>query len=166
MSVLSTLRNSHTKLIRPRVTWHPKGITAVRRFTIEPCAAIPKRRLKRKPPSRIKNANPEEATPFTMISELEPEPRIIVQAALPKKPHRCQSHTMALVQGWLQQLGWGVDFNYLYMDSELPLSFIEDHSMAYGKVHGWLQQLDGGSEINHLYMNSELPLSFKEELYD
>ena len=163
MSVLSTLRNSSTQLSRTRVTWHPQGITAVRVFTIEPCAAIPKRilkrkpssiiknanpkeatpftipkrRLKRKPPSLIKNANPEEATPFTVISELEPEPRIIVQEKLPKKPHRCHSHTMALVQGWLQQLGEGVDINHSYMNSELPLSFIEDHSMAYDKVRWW-----------------------------
>ena len=153
MSVLSTLRNSSTQLSRTRVTWHPLGITAVRVFTIEPCAAIPKRRLKRKPssliknanseeatpftvipkrglkrkqPSLIKNANPEEATPFTVISELEPEPRIIVQEALPKKPRRCQTHTMAQVQGWLQQLGGGVDINHSYMDSELPLSFKEE----------------------------------------
>ena len=126
MSVLSTLRNSSTQLSRTRVTWHPLGITAVRVFTIEPCAAIPKRRLKRKPSSLIKNANLEEATPFTVISELEPEPRIIVQEALPKKPRRCQTHTMAQVQGWLQQLGGGVDINHSYMDSELPLSFKEE----------------------------------------
>ena len=126
MSVLSTLRNSSTQLSRTRVTWHPQGITAVRVFTIEPCAAIPKRRLKRKPSSLIKNANSEEATPFTVISELEPEPRIIVQEALPKKPRRCQTHTMAQVQGWLQQLGGGVDINHSYMNSELPLSFKEE----------------------------------------
>ena len=126
MSVLSTLRNSSTQLSRTRVTWHPQGITAVRVFTIEPCAAIPKRILKRKPSSLIKNANPEEETPFTVISELEPEPRIIVQEALPKKPRRCQTHTMALVQGWLQQLGGGVDINHSYMNSELPLSFKEE----------------------------------------
>ena len=170
MSVLSTLRNSSTQLSRTRVTWHPLGITAVRVFTIEPCAAIPKRRLKRKPssiimnanpeeatpftipkrrlkrnpPSLIKNTNPEEATPFTMISELEPKPRIIVQEELPKKPHSCQTHTIAQVQTWLQQLGGEVDINHSYMNSELPLSFIEDHSMAYGKVQGWLQQLVWG----------------------
>ena len=126
MSVLSTLRNSSTQLSRTRVTWHPQGITDVRVFTIEPCAAIPKRILKRKPRSLIKNANPEEATPFTVFSELEPEPRIIVQEALPKKPRRCQTHTMALVQGWLQQLGEGVDINHSYMHSELPLSFKEE----------------------------------------
>ena len=126
MSVLSTLRNSSTQLSRTRVTWHPQGITDVRVFTIEPCAAIPKRILKRKPSSLIKNANPEEATPFTVISELEPEPRIIVQEALPKKPRRCQTHTMAQVQGWLQQLGGGVDINHSYMNSELPLSFKEE----------------------------------------
>ena len=186
MSVLSTLRNSVTKIVGTRVTWHPQGITAVRVFTIEPCAAIPKRTLERKRRSRIKNANPEEANPFTVISELKPDPRIIVQEKLPselkpdpriivqeklpKKPHRCHSHTMALVQGWLQQLGDGVDINHSYMYSELPLSFIEDHSMAYGKVQGWLQQLDGGGDINHLYMKSELPLFFYEEdteqLYD
>ena len=117
MSVLSTLRNSSTQFSRTRVTWHPLGITAVRVFTIEPCAAIPKRRLKRKSSSLIKNANPEEATPFTVISELEPEPRIIVQEALPKKPRRCQTHTMAQVQGWLQQIGGGVDINHSYMNS-------------------------------------------------
>ena len=130
MSVLSTLRNSSTQLSRTRVTWHPQGITDVRVFTIEPCAAIPKRILKRKPSSLIKNANPEEATPFTVISELEPEPRIIVQEALPKKPRRCQTHTMAQVQGWLQQLGGGVDINHYYMNSELPLSFKEEKSMS------------------------------------
>ena len=126
MSVLSTLRNSSTQLSRTRVTWHPLGITAVRVFTIEPCAAIPKRRLKRKPSSIIKNANPEEATPFTVFSELETEPRIIVQEKLPKKPRLCQTHTMAQVQGWLQQLGGGVDINHSYMNSELPLSFKEE----------------------------------------
>ena len=126
MSVHSTLRHSLTKLVVTRVTWHPEGITAVRRFTIEPCPAIPKRELIRKPSSRIKNANPEEATPFIMISGPEPEPWIIVQEELPKKPHRCQSHSMALVQGWLQQLDGESEINHLYMNSELPLSFKEE----------------------------------------
>ena len=71
MSVLSTLRHSLTKLVTTRVTWHPEGITAVRRFTIEPCAALPSRRLKGPPTSPIKNANPEEAAPFKMIPEPE-----------------------------------------------------------------------------------------------
>lgn len=69
MSVLSTLRNSITQLTGSRVTWHPLGITAVRRFTIEPCAALPKRILKGVPSSPIKKANPEEACPFTIIPE-------------------------------------------------------------------------------------------------
>jgi len=73
MIVFSTLRNSFTSLIGSCVTWHPQGITAVRRFTIEACAALPKRSLKRIPKSTIRNANLEEACPFTIIPEPEPE---------------------------------------------------------------------------------------------
>ena len=53
------------------VHWHPEGITAVRHFTIEPCAALPTRVLKGKPASAIKQADPEAALPFQMPSEPE-----------------------------------------------------------------------------------------------
>ena len=51
------------------VHWHPEGITAVRHFTIEPCAALPTRVLKGKPASAIKQADPEAALPFQMPPE-------------------------------------------------------------------------------------------------
>ena len=53
------------------VHWHPEGITAVRHFTIEPCAALPTRVLKGKPASAIKQADPEAALPFQMPPEPE-----------------------------------------------------------------------------------------------
>ena len=53
------------------VHWHPEGITAVRYFTIEPCAALPTRVLKGKPVSVIKQADPEAALPFQMPPEPE-----------------------------------------------------------------------------------------------
>jgi hypothetical protein len=71
MCVLSTLRTSITQLFGSRVTWHPQGITSVRRFTIEPCAALPKRSLKHIPTSTIRNSNLEEACPFII-----PEPEL------------------------------------------------------------------------------------------
>jgi len=52
------------------VHWHPEGITAVRYFTVEPCAALPTRVLKGKPASAIKQADPESALPF----QIPPEP--------------------------------------------------------------------------------------------
>lgn len=59
-------------VINKNVTWI--GITDVRRFIIEPCDALPKRSLNFKPSSSIKNADPNEATPFsipeTTIDEL------------------------------------------------------------------------------------------------
>jgi len=53
------------------VHWHPEGITAVRHFTIEPCAALPTRVLKGKPASAIKQADPEAALPFQMPPDPE-----------------------------------------------------------------------------------------------
>ena len=53
------------------VHWHPEGITAVRHFTVEPCAALPTRVLKGKPASVIKQADPEAALPFQMPTEPE-----------------------------------------------------------------------------------------------
>ena len=73
MSVLSTLRSSISQLTGSRITWHPLGITAVRRFTIESCAALPKRSLKHTPKSTVRNANLKEACPFTIIPEPESE---------------------------------------------------------------------------------------------
>ena len=131
MSVLSTLRHSLTKLITTRVTWHPEGITAVRRFTIEPCAALPSRVLKGPPSSPIKNANPEEATPFTMIPEPEDdlniEPWTLIQGEIPEEP-LCHTHNMNYIRtkAWIQQLEGGVEINKFYMNSELPLSFMQD----------------------------------------
>jgi hypothetical protein len=51
-------------IIKRRISWHPIGITSVRRFVIEPCDALPKRELKGVPKSPIKKANPDEANPF------------------------------------------------------------------------------------------------------
>ena len=166
MSVLSTLRHSLTKLVTTRVTWHPDGITAVRRFTIEPCAALPSRRLKGPPSSPIKNANPEEATPFTMIPGL-----------IPKEP-MSHPHNKAYirVQAWLQQTDEETPPEpehepWTLVQGEIPEEpLCHTHNMAYIRMKAWLQQLEGGVEINHFYMNSELPLSFMkddiEELYD
>ena len=53
------------------VHWHPEGITAVRHFTIESCAALPTRVLKGKPNSAIKQADPEAALPFQMPPDPE-----------------------------------------------------------------------------------------------
>ena len=131
MSVLSTLRHSLTKLVTTRVSWHPQGITAVRRFTIEPCAALPNRILKGPPSSSIKNADPEEATPFTMIpepgEELMTESWTIVQGEVPEES-LCHTHNMAYIRtkAWLKQLEGGVEINKFYMNSELPLSFMQD----------------------------------------
>ena len=195
MSVLSTLRNSPTQLMRTCVSWHPKGITAVRRFTIEPCAAIPERGLKRKPSSSIKNANPEEATPFIMISEPGEEPCTLIQEKLPKEPlARINNVAYIKMQAWLHQLDEEPPpehENWTLIQGELPKGELpkgelpkgelpkgelpkeplcHTHNMNYIRTKAWIQQLEGGVEINHFYMNSELPLSFMkddtEELYD
>lgn len=175
MSVLSTLRNSLTQLTRTRVTWHPKGITAVRRFTIEPCAAIPKRRLKRKPSSIIKNANPEEATPFTVISEPGEEPCTLIQGKLPKEPmSRINNVAYSKMQAWLHQLDEEPPpehGNLTLIKGELPKEpMCHTHNMSYIRMQAWIQLLERGVDINYFYMNSELPLSFMkedtEELYD
>lgn len=57
--------------IKRRVSWHPKGITAVRCFTIEPCDALPTRELIGVPISEIKNANPEESNPFRVSETID-----------------------------------------------------------------------------------------------
>ena len=131
MTALSTLRHSLTKLVTTCVTWHPKGITAVRRFTIEPCVALPSRILKCPPSSPIKNANPEAAAPFKMIPEPEDdimsETWSIVQGEVPEEP-LCHTHNMSYIrmQAWIQLLERGEDINYFYMNSELPLSFMKE----------------------------------------
>ena len=131
MTALSTLRHSLTKLVTTCVTWHPEGITAVRRFTIEPCAALPKRRLKGTPSSSIKNAYPEAAAPFKMIPEPEDEIMSetwsIVQGEVPEGL-LCHTHNMSYIRtkAWLQQLEGGVEINKFYMNSELPLSCMKD----------------------------------------
>lgn len=53
-------------VVKKRISWNPIGITAVRRFIIEPCDALPKRELKSPPVSEIKNKNKEEAVPFNI----------------------------------------------------------------------------------------------------
>ena len=53
-------------VVKKRISWNPIGITAVRRFIIEPCYALPKRELKSAPVSEIKNKNKEEAVPFNI----------------------------------------------------------------------------------------------------
>lgn len=151
MSVLSTLRHSLTKLVTTRVTWHPDGITAVRRFTIEPCDALPSRRFKRKPSSSIKDANPEEATPFTMIPGL-----------IPKEP-MSHPHNKAYirVQAWLQQ----TDKNPSEPE-QVKEPLCHTHNMSYIRVQAWFQLLGGGVEMKKFY---DLPLSYMkddiEELY-
>ena len=57
-----------THIIKKKVTWHPKGITSVKRFFIEPCIALPVRELVGIPISEIKQSNPEEANPFKIPS--------------------------------------------------------------------------------------------------
>lgn len=57
--------------IKRRVSWHPKGITVVRCFTIEPCDALPTRELVGVPISEIKNANPEESNPFKVSDTID-----------------------------------------------------------------------------------------------
>ncbi len=180
MSVLSTLRNSPTQLMRTCVSWHPKGITAVRRFTIEPCAAIPERKLKRKPSSSIKNANPEEATPFIMISEPGEEPCTLIQEKLPKEPlARINNVAYSKMQEWLHQLDEEPPpehENWTLIQGDLPKGELpkeplcHTHYMAYIRMQAWIQLLERGVDINYFYMNSELPLSFMEkdteELYD
>ena len=180
MSVLSTLRNSLTKLVTTCVTWHPQGITAVRRFTIEPCAAIPERRLKRKPSSSIKNANPEEATPFIMISEPGEEPCTLIQEKLPKEPlARINNVAYSKMQEWLHQLDEEPPpehENWTLIQGDLPKGELpkeplcHTHNMAYIRMQAWIQLLEKNVNINYFYMNSELPLSFMEkdteELYD
>ena len=49
-----------------RVHWHPDGITGVRHFILEPCDAITKRELVGVPSSPIRDANPQEAMPFSI----------------------------------------------------------------------------------------------------
>jgi hypothetical protein len=74
MSILRTTGSILQPLLTPAkktVHWHPKGITSVRRFTIESCAALPTRILKGKPSSLVKNANPEAARPFQIPPENE-----------------------------------------------------------------------------------------------
>ena len=51
-------------VIKRRISWHPFGITSVRRFVIEPCDALPKRELNGVPESPIKKADPDESNPF------------------------------------------------------------------------------------------------------
>ena len=53
-------------MIRKNVNWHPQGITNVKHFTIEPCAALPERKLKKKPKSLIRDYNLVEASPYTI----------------------------------------------------------------------------------------------------
>ena len=65
------VRTSCVPAVPKSVHWHPEGITAVRHFTIEPCAALPTRVLKGKPASAIKQADPEAALPFQMPPEPE-----------------------------------------------------------------------------------------------
>jgi len=56
-------------VIKKRVMWHPQGITAVRRFTIEPCDALPTRELVGVPISPIKDNDPEASNPFKIPEE-------------------------------------------------------------------------------------------------
>jgi len=56
-------------IVKKAVTWHPKGITEVRRFTIESCEALPKRELVGTPISPIKDADPEASNPFKIPDE-------------------------------------------------------------------------------------------------
>jgi hypothetical protein len=58
-------------VIKRRVSWHPKGITAVRCFTIESCEALPTRELVGVPISEIKNANSEESNPFRVSETID-----------------------------------------------------------------------------------------------
>ena len=50
----------------------------------------------------------------------------LIQGELPKEP-MCHTHNMAYIrmQAWIQLLERGVDINYFYMNSELPLSFMK-----------------------------------------
>ena len=56
-------------IVKKAVTWHPKGITEVRCFTIESCEALPKRELVETPKSTIKDADPEASNPFKIPGE-------------------------------------------------------------------------------------------------
>ena len=119
-----------------------------------------------KPSSSIKNANPEEATPFTMIPGL-----------IPKEP-MSHPHNKAYirVQAWLQQSDEETPPEpehepWTLVQGEIPEEpLCHTHNMAYIRMKAWIQQLEGGVDTNHFYMNSELPLSFmkddNEELYD
>ena len=135
MCVLSTLRTSISQLIGARVTWHPQGITAVRRFTIESCAALPKRSLKKKPVSVIKDSNPEDACPFIIIPEPESQEDIyndfeesielimLTDQCYPDN-FLCHTHRRDYIE-WRseQQMNEAIRNNYV---TELPLSFIEE----------------------------------------
>ena len=171
MGVLSTLRNSVTQIIGSRVTWHPEGITAVRRFTIEPCAALPKRRLKGIPSSPIKKANPEEACPFTIIPEpcdnlvdtvqegKKPEEyyefKLIATLEPPSKidPQALKSYTEGPI------IDINPDYFHCHTSTLAYVKYISD------------KQLEEATNFNDFYDMSELPLSFIEEeeeesLYD
>jgi len=56
-------------IAKKAVTWHPRGITEVRRFTIESCESLPKRELVGPPKSTIKDADPEASNPFKIPDE-------------------------------------------------------------------------------------------------
>ena len=184
MCVLSTLRNSVTQIIGSRVTWHPPGITAVRRFTIEPCAALPKRRLKGIPSFPIKKANPDEACPFTIIPEpcdnlvdtvqegnksegKKPEEyndlKLIATLEPPSEvdPQALKSYTEGPCDERPYSEEEFVDINPDYFHCHTS-------TLAYIKYISD-KQLEEATNLNDFYDKSELPLSFIEEeenLYD
>lgn len=53
-------------IIRKNVNWHTLGVTKVKHFTIEPCDALPERKLKIVPKSSIRDYNPVDAAPYTI----------------------------------------------------------------------------------------------------
>lgn len=79
-SAKAFIPSSKSHIVAKRVSWHPEGITSVRHFIIEPCAALPSRVLKGVPISAITVANKGEAMPF------------IIPPPPPYFEHLCEIH--------------------------------------------------------------------------
>lgn len=62
-----------SNLRKRKVTWHPNGITSVKRFLISNCDALPTRELLGVPISEIKKSNPNQANPFNIPDMTEKE---------------------------------------------------------------------------------------------
>ena len=100
----------------------------------EPCSLI-QEKLPKEPLARINNVAYIKMQAWLHQLDEEPPPEhenwTLIQGELPKgelpKEPLCHTHNMAYIrmQAWIQLLEKNVDINYFYMNSELPLSFME-----------------------------------------